>query len=391
MPVFCRGPRVNAPGRPPDGFAVEVEFTGLSPVVAVRGEVDMLTAGELGSLLRAVVDQHHPAVVLDLSDCDFFDAAGLQVIADTAKRLAIPGGLTIRSAPLILRRLFEITGMSVLVALEDRGAPGGQPAARRPAEPAAPWGPRPKRAINHLRMLTAHLADDDVIDAALRLVVALAQASVGGADGASVSLRRRGRLFTVAASDDTVAAMDATQYATGEGPCVQAAASGQRVHARALPDETRWPAFTPGARRLGIQAILSSPLLTEDRPMGALNIYSRTAAAFTPPAETLASVFAAQASQVLTQAWLDRTDDELTDRLNEALRTRQLIAEAQGVLMERGGLSAQTAYTALRRSATREGQTFRAQAEEVIASVRIAPPAAAVRPDVGAQEKPSGA
>lgn len=384
----CPGPCVSATERSYDGFAVAVEFAGASPVLVVRGEVDLVTAGELGSLLRAVIDQHHSTVVVDLSDCDFLDAAGLQVIADTAKRLEIPGGLTIRSAPPILRRLFEITGMSVLVALEDRGAPAGQPAARRAAEPAGRVDPGPERAIHHLRMLTAHLADDDVIDAALRLVVALARASVGGADGASVSLRRRGRLFTVAASDDTVAAMDATQYASGEGPCVEAAASGQRVHARALPEETRWPTFTPGARRLGIQAILSSPLLAQEHPVGALNIYSRTAAAFTPPAEALASVFATQASQILTEAGLDRTDDELTSRLNEALYTRQLVAQAQGILMERDRLSAQSAYTTLRRSAAGLGRTVRAQAEVVTGSVRPSPPAGPPAAGMAGSESP---
>src|SRR5688500_3917649 len=62
-------------------------------------------------------------------------------------------------------------------------------------------------------------ANVDVIDAALRLVVALARVTVGGADGVSVCLRRQGALTTVAASDETVNGMDSDQYATGEGPC----------------------------------------------------------------------------------------------------------------------------------------------------------------------------
>ena len=55
---------------------------------------------------------------------------------------------------------------------------------------------------------------------ALRLAVE--RATVGGADGVSVSLRRHG-LAPVAASDQTISDMDANQYATGEGgPCVDA-------------------------------------------------------------------------------------------------------------------------------------------------------------------------
>lgn len=69
-------------------------------------------------------------------------------------------------------------------------------------------------------------ANVEVIDAALRLVVALARVTGGGADGVSVCLRRQGALITVAASDATVNGMDSDQYATGEGPCVAAAHKG---------------------------------------------------------------------------------------------------------------------------------------------------------------------
>jgi hypothetical protein len=65
--------------------------------------------------------------------------------------------------------------------------------------------------------MTAMLADPDVVDGALRLVVELARSCVSGADGVSVSLLRHGVLSTVAASDQTIMAMDADQYATGEG------------------------------------------------------------------------------------------------------------------------------------------------------------------------------
>ena len=88
-------------------------------------------------------------------------------------------------------------------------------------------------------------ANIDVLDAALRLVVALARVTVGGADGVSVSLRRHGVLTTVAASDETVTGMDRDQYATGEGPCVAAATEGHWFHVESLEDERRWPAFIP--------------------------------------------------------------------------------------------------------------------------------------------------
>ena len=213
-------------------------------------------------------------------------------------------------------------------------------------------------------------ADDDVVDGALRLVVDLARATVGGADGVSVSLRRHGRLSTVAATDQTILDMDTDQYDTGEGPCVDASVEGRWFHAEALGDETRWPTFVPRARALGINAILSSPLLAGARPVGALNIYSRAAAAFTPQDRELAATFASGASAILTEAGAGVGSDELAGRLTEALEHRAVISQAQGVLMARHGLSAEAAYTVLLRSSIQTGTPLQEGARMVVAAAR---------------------
>jgi transcriptional regulator with GAF, ATPase, and Fis domain len=160
--------------------------------------------------------------------------------------------------------------------------------------------------------------------------------------------------------------MDADQYATGEGPCVDAAAEGRWFHVEALRFETRWPAFTPRARSLGINAILSSPLHAGNQPVGALNIYSRTKGAFHPADQQLAAVFASEASRILTDAGTDRSDDELSQWLEEALRTRQIIAQAQGVIMARDGVSEDAAYTVLRRASQLTTRPLRDEAARVL-------------------------
>ncbi|MEO6495630.1 MAG: GAF domain-containing protein, partial [Ilumatobacteraceae bacterium] len=106
----------------------------------------------------------------------------------------------------------------------------------------------------------------EVIDAALRLVTALASATVDNADGVSVTLERHGRLLTVAASDDAVLEMDGHQYDSGEGPCLAAKAEGRWFYIESLDDESRWPTFVPLALEQGIHSILASPLMTADRP-----------------------------------------------------------------------------------------------------------------------------
>jgi len=164
--------------------------------------------------------------------------------------------------------------------------------------------------------------------------------------------------------------MDVHQYATGEGPCVDASVQGRWFHAQDLGTETRWPAFTPRAQTLGINAILSSPLIARDQPVGALNIYSRTAVAFAPKDQELAAAFASEASTILTVAGLDVSDDELAVRLQQAQRARQTIALAQGAIMEREGIDEDEAYTRLREFSERSWRPLRERAEDVVAGTR---------------------
>jgi anti-anti-sigma factor len=361
---------MNLDDRPP-GFGVGARFEGDQAVLDVRGEVDVLSVPTLAVLFDAVVTSGYPSVVLDLCDMESIDAAGLAVIAGAASTLIASGGrLTIRSPSTLVAQVLDINWLSGLISWE---FPAPDPDRLGPEQvspaPATPLGAAsPDVAAFDLRAVASVPANRDVVDSALQLVVALARATVGGADGASVTLRRRGRLATVAASDQTVLEMDADQYATGEGPCVDASIAGRWFHAESLDQETRWPAFTPKARALGISAILSSPLLAGDRPVGALNIYSRTATAFAAKEQELAAVFATEASNILNHAGLEVTDDQLTDRLQGALRTREIIAEAQGVIMERQDIGEKEAFDVMRRSSRSSDRPLRQEAIDVVDS-----------------------
>jgi transcriptional regulator with GAF, ATPase, and Fis domain len=215
-------------------------------------------------------------------------------------------------------------------------------------------------------------ANQDVLDAALRLVVALARVTVTGADGVSVCLSRRDQLITVAASDATVTGMDRDQYATGEGPCVAAATEGHWFHVESLDDELRWPAFIPRARERGIKSILSTPLLTRTRPVGALNIYSLRARAFAKSELEMSSMLASRASDLLVSAAMDVSMEDLSRQLQDALKGRDVVAQARGALMERHGITTETAYAMLRRTSRQDSTPLRRVAEDIVASTQTA-------------------
>jgi AmiR/NasT family two-component response regulator len=63
-------------------------------------------------------------------------------------------------------------------------------------------------------------------------------------------------------------------------------------------------------------------------------------------------------------------DDRLSIRFQSALRAREVIAHAQGVLMEREGFAERDAYTALRRSSLDEGSPLQERAAEIVMSAR---------------------
>jgi anti-anti-sigma factor len=358
---------------PDDGpirrFAVSLDFVGTDAVVSVRGDFDVAALSEVGPLFDVLVSNGYPSVVMDLVDLDSVAPPGLAFLADMARRLAEDGRqLSVRSASAVIQRSLAEAGLADLIGHERFELMPGHSGRRLNVSDPWPVGMANRDLAAHAERINAVPVTNDLVDSTLRLVVELARATVGGADGVSVSLRRHGRLSTVASSDQTVLDMDAQQYTTGEGPCVEASIKGHWYLAESLQSEERWPEFTPRAQALGINAILSTPLLAWKRPVGALNIYSRTASAFAARDQKLASKFAAEVSTILTETGVDVSDDQRSERFQKALRSREVIAQAQGVIMEREGIDEREAYKVLRVYSQRTGRSLQSRAEEITAS-----------------------
>lgn len=351
-------------------FGASLTVESHRAVLGVRGEVDLATAPTLRGLVGVLIDQGSTRIVLDLANVTFLDASGLGVLSGASARLARLGGrLTLRSVSRTVQRTLDLTGVAALVDIESvEHASGPLGAEERQGHVGLESGRTESSAVA-LSRFGALPASNDTVDAALRLVVALASTTVSGADGVSVSLQRNGRLMTAAASDDTVLQMDRDQYATGEGPCLSAAAEGHWFHAESLAHESRWPRFVPRALDDGIASILSSPLMSGERPLGALNIYSKAERAFGPPEQELAALFATHVAGILLDAGADVPDDEITARIQGALRSRQAIARAQGVLMERRRIGAEQAAALLHATARAEEVNVFDHAANVLATV----------------------
>jgi len=352
-------------------FRAVPTFEGDAATITLRGNIDNTAAYGLGVFLDAAIDGRPASMVLDVAQLDFIGAAGLLAISQAKKRLAALGvTLAIRPPSALVHRRLRIVELDELSRLE-RALPTHGRLGPEQLNGNDAFPPRFASSLSpeDVRRVTALPTDPDVTNGALRLIVELARISVAGADGVSVSLLRHGVLATVAATDQTIMAMDADQYSTGQGPCVDASIKGHWFHAESLDTETRWPSFTPQARGLGIKAILSSPLRACEKPVGALNIYSRTAQSFEIRDQETASAFAQQASVILSDARADVSDTEIAVRFQKALESREVISLAQGIIMERERVNKERAFNALLRASHSQGLSLRVQAEEMVLSV----------------------
>jgi len=95
----------------PPEFSVRVDTTPGVTIVAVHGELDIVTAPELLQVLRAAADRRD-AVVVDLCNVAFCDSSGLTTLLIARDELAAAGGmLVIACAPGgPARRVFTVAG-----------------------------------------------------------------------------------------------------------------------------------------------------------------------------------------------------------------------------------------------------------------------------------------
>jgi GAF domain-containing protein len=199
----------------------------------------------------------------------------------------------------------------------------------------------------------AHTLDESV-SAAVELVE--------GCDHATVSIvHARRRISTDAATDDVVRRADELQYETGEGPCLQAMYEHETVLSDDLHSEERWPKWSHRvAEDLGMRSMLCMRLYVgPEDTLGALNLYGDSPVAFRSDDRHTALALAAHTAVALTAAQ-DHMD------LDSALATRTVIGQAQGLLMQRYGLTTVQAFDVLKRYSQAENQKLHVIAADLV-------------------------
>jgi hypothetical protein len=202
------------------------------------------------------------------------------------------------------------------------------------------------------------------VQGTLQRIVDLAERAVDGCEAAGILLDDNGTVTTAAASSALVEVVDRLQIDAGEGPCLDASTRKSTFYAADLIDDQRWPTFGPSAVAAGIRSVLAYSL-SANRP-SALNLYARLPAAFGATDRAQGLLFATLARLALDSAEERAFEEKKTGNLTEALRTRELIGQAQGILMERERITGDQAFDALRRASQHMNIKLREVAEALI-------------------------
>lgn len=180
-------------------------------------------------------------------------------------------------------------------------------------------------------------------------------------DYVGVSVVERDRIRTPVASTETLRRLDEVQYELRQGPCLEAIRREATIVVDDLATDERWPDW--GRRmvaELGVRASISFRLFSSDDTWGALNVYSRQPRAFDQDDVRHGQVIAAMCAVALARSVKD-------DQLQSALETRTVIGQATGIVMERYGLDADTAFKVMRRLSSEHNRKLRDLAAEVVA------------------------
>lgn len=213
--------------------------------------------------------------------------------------------------------------------------------------------------LERIGSIALALSEADTLQDTLQRVVDLGEDLLEHCDGVSLMLiSKGGKIDTPAYSSPAAHDSDMAQYATQEGPCLDAIKDQRTVVINDLETEERWPDYRARALELGVRSMISIRLYVTEESMGALDMYSRQPNAFDHRSQLIGQVFAAQAS-VATKAALIEAGLEL------AIQSRDVIGQAKGIVMARGRMTANMAFEVLKRISQQRRQKLSQVAEEI--------------------------
>jgi GAF domain-containing protein len=224
--------------------------------------------------------------------------------------------------------------------------------------------------------LSRFFVGDGTLQQTLTRVADLTVEAIPVAEVVGITMPVEGRQRTAIFTDEAAPEIDQAQYATGEGPCLEAFEDQRITTIESTLEDGKWPAFRRAAADHGVHSTMSLPLVVEQRSVGALNLYARRERAFTEHHAHTGMQFASQAAIVLANAQAYWDAHQLSTQLGEAMAYRAVIEQAKGILMGARHCSADEAFQILATASQRENVKLRAIAQRLVENTASGHPGA---------------
>jgi hypothetical protein len=167
----------------------------------------------------------------------------------------------------------------------------------------------------------------------------------------------------VHATNPVSAGLEDLQLTVGEGPCLDAFASGGPVLVADLATQiARWPAFTPAARDLGAAAVFSFPLQIGVVRLGSLDLYRDSAGPLTRVEFTDALIL----SDLATQAVVADLDGHSVEDVSWLADPHAEVHQAAGMVQVQLGSTTEVALLRLRGYAFTHNMALAQVARQVV-------------------------
>lgn len=227
------------------------------------------------------------------------------------------------------------------------------------------WSAMPDLAELHQELVGVVLVNRDLTEV-LSEITSIARRAVSGPEAASITLIRDDKAFTVAYDGQMALDADELQYERGYGPCIDAGLAGQVLRIDDMAVEERWPDYTRHAAAHGVGSSLSVPLPFQSVTLGALNTYSSRPHSFTENDKVVAEEVASWVALAIGNAEAAaRTSDQLA-HLQVAMRSRAVIEQAKGMLIERYKINDDRAFAVLTRASQHSNIKLREVADQLV-------------------------
>jgi GAF domain-containing protein len=176
--------------------------------------------------------------------------------------------------------------------------------------------------------------------------------------GLSLSMLDEDLTFTLVASSQEVAGLDAVQYLDG-GPCVRGSHTGETVDVRNddMITEQEWLMYAQACAAAGVRSSLTLPIVRSERVIGTVNLYGATPDAFDGLHEQLASALGVTAENAVVNADLSFRTRLEAEQAPRRLADQDDVDIALGTIARHQGVDIATAQIRLRSAAARAGIT----------------------------------